>query len=180
MVFLWIFFHFVTFKKENFEDTKFIISIISKVRDRERKLAWKRILGTRYFVRDREIERFEIKRGILPRAPTNVQGTELRDRDREIFEIEGSRNRERFYCISRFQTLFRIFPFNISKVITQNGSIQKPNFDQNPNNLHFLIFLKTIVFIQLQPPNFSSWSYLETWEFEICSQICSWLNSSRY
>ena len=41
-----------------------------------------------------EIERFEIKRGILPRAPTNVQGTELRVRDREIFEIEGSRDRE--------------------------------------------------------------------------------------
>ena len=39
-----------------------------------------------------ETERFEIKRGILPRAPTNVQGTELRVRDREIFEIE------RFYC----------------------------------------------------------------------------------
>ena len=55
------------------------------------------ILGIRYFVRDREIfeiERFEIKRGILPRAPTNVQGTELRVRDREIFEIEGSRDRE--------------------------------------------------------------------------------------
>ena len=29
----------------------------------------------------------------MPRAPTNVQGTELRVRDREIFEIE------RFYCI---------------------------------------------------------------------------------
>ena len=41
-----------------------------------------------------EIERFEIKRGILPRAPTNVRGTELRVRDREIFEIEGSRDRE--------------------------------------------------------------------------------------
>ena len=41
-----------------------------------------------------EIERFEIKRGILPGAPTNVQGTELRVRDREIFEIEGSRDRE--------------------------------------------------------------------------------------
>ena len=41
-----------------------------------------------------EIERFEIKRGILPRAPTNVQGTELLVRDREIFEIEGSRDRE--------------------------------------------------------------------------------------
>ena len=30
----------------------------------------------------------------MPRAPTNVQGTELRARDREIFEIEGSRDRE--------------------------------------------------------------------------------------
>ena len=53
--------------------------------------------STRYFVRDREIfeiERFEIKGGILPRAPTNVQGIELRVRDREIFEIEGSRDKE--------------------------------------------------------------------------------------
>ena len=48
-------------------------------------------------VRDREvfeIERFEIKRGILPGAPTNVQGTESLVRDREVFEIEGSRDRE--------------------------------------------------------------------------------------
>ena len=37
---------------------------------------------------------FEIKRGILPRAPTNVQGTELHIPDRKIFEIEGSRDRE--------------------------------------------------------------------------------------
>ena len=59
---LWYFFeYFVAFKKENFEDRKFIIGIILKVRNRE------------IF----EIERFEIKRGILPRAPTNVQGTEL-------------------------------------------------------------------------------------------------------
>ena len=97
MVFLLIFFHFVTFKKENFEDKNFIVDIILKVRDRERKLAWKRILGTRYLVRDREvfeIERFEIKRGILPGAPTNVQGTESLVRDREVFEIEGSRDRE--------------------------------------------------------------------------------------
>ena len=41
-----------------------------------------------------EIERFEIEKGVLPRAPTNVQGTELRVREREVFEIEGSRDRE--------------------------------------------------------------------------------------
>ena len=40
------------------------------------------------------MERFEIKREILRRAPTNVQGTEISVRDREIFEIEGSRDRE--------------------------------------------------------------------------------------
>ena len=40
------------------------------------------------------MQRFEIERGILPRAPTDVQGAELRVRDREIFEIEGSRDRE--------------------------------------------------------------------------------------
>ena len=92
MVFLLIFFHFVTFIKENFEDKNFIADIILKVRDRERKLAWKRILGTRYLVRDREV--FEIKRGILPGAPTNVQGTESLVRDREVFKIEGNRDRE--------------------------------------------------------------------------------------
>ena len=37
-----------------------------------------------------EIERFEIERGILPRAPTNVIGTELRFRNGEILEIEGT------------------------------------------------------------------------------------------
>ena len=48
-------------------------------------------------VRHREI--FEIKRGILPRAPTNVKGTEFLVRDREIFEIEGRVVEiERFYC----------------------------------------------------------------------------------
>ena len=48
------FVYFVTFKKENFEDKKFIIDIILKVPDRKRKLAWKRILGTTHFVRDKE------------------------------------------------------------------------------------------------------------------------------
>ena len=37
---------------------------------------------------------FEIERGILPTTPTNVQGTELRVRDREISKIESSRDRE--------------------------------------------------------------------------------------
>ena len=41
-----------------------------------------------------EIEIFEIKRGILHREPTNVQGTEISVRDREKFEIEASQDRE--------------------------------------------------------------------------------------
>ena len=48
---------------------------VHKVRDRERNRS-----GTQNLVQDREkfeIERFEIKRGILPREPTNVQGTEI-------------------------------------------------------------------------------------------------------